>query len=91
MLKWPDKDPEANKDYALDWTAMLALAETIEDSQWVSTPTGLTVGTSAIVDGVCSVWLSGGSVGITYTVVNTITTDRGLIDERSVAIKIKEQ
>ena len=92
-LKWPDKDPDANKDYSIDWSAILADAEIIEDSVWAVTPTGLDigVGTTTIVGGVTTCWLSGGTIGDTYRVTNTIETDRGLIDERTVSIKIKEQ
>jgi len=91
-LKWPDKDPDANKDYSLDWTAMLADGEVIETSAWAADPvTDLVIGLDSILDGVTTVWLSGGAEGATYKLVNTIETDRGLVDERTVSIKIKTQ
>jgi hypothetical protein len=92
-LKWPDKDPEALKDYSLDWSAMLATAEVIESSAWSVLPTGLTLNglPASFTDSVTTVWLSGGTAGVAYVVKNTIETDRGLIDERSITIKIKEQ
>lgn len=90
-LTWPAKDPEANKDYGLDWSALLAVGETITDSAWAVDPVGLTLGTDEITDAIVTVWLSGGTDGTSYKVVNTITTSRGLIDERTVTIKVKEQ
>lgn len=91
-LKFPDKDPEAVKDYAINWTAMLAADEIINDSAWTVDPTGeITIGASAILDGVCTVWLSGGTDGFTYALKNHITTDRGMEDERTVSIKAKHQ
>ena len=91
-LKWPDKDPQAVKDYAIDWTAMLATNEIIETSTWSVLPVGeITIGASAILDGVCTVWLSGGADGATYSLLNHIDTDRGMEDERTVTIKVKNQ
>lgn len=90
-LSWPAKDPQANKDYALDWSALLADGETITDSDWSVDPSGLVVGAGSIIGSVCSVWLSGGMDGTAYKVTNTITTSRGLIDERTVTIKVKGQ
>ena len=93
--KWPDKDPEAIKDYAIDWTALLVGAEVIDTSTWAITPVSTTSplvdGTSSIVDGVTTVWLSGGEEGVTYSVVNHIVTDRGMEDDRTIQIKVKTQ
>ena len=90
-LTWPAKDPQANKDYGLDWSALLAEGETLSQSEWAVEPAGLVVGAGSIVGNVCVVWLSGGTDGTAYKVTNTITTSRGLIDERTVTIKVKEQ
>lgn len=91
-LKFPDKDPQAVKDYALDWAALLAPAETILTNTWAVTPAAeLAIGVKSILGSVCTVWLSAGVAGTTYTLVNTITTSRGVTDERTVTIKVKEQ
>ena len=88
-LKWPDKDPQAEKDYAVDWSAMLQDGETINASLW--TPdAGIVTADESINGGVCTVWLSGGTAGTTYNIVNRITTSRGMIDERTVQVKVKE-
>jgi hypothetical protein len=89
-LKWPDKDPQAEKDYAIDWTARLQSLETIDVSTW--TPdTGIVAADDSVTDGVCTVWLSGGTAGTTYNIVNRITTSRGMVDERTIQIKVKNQ
>jgi hypothetical protein len=90
-LRWPDKDPQAIKDYALDWTAALQDGETIDVSTWTPSGSGLVAFDDSIDEGICIVWLSGGTEGTTYGVVNRITTSRGMVDERTVNIKIKNQ
>jgi len=91
-LKWPDKDPQAIKDYGLDWAALLAAGETITDSTWAIAPTGeLTATDESILGSVAIVWLSGGVSGTAYAATNTVTTSRGMSDQRTVAIKAKEQ
>jgi hypothetical protein len=90
-LTWHDKDPQANKDYSLDWKALLATGETITDSAWTVDDAALVIGDDLILGSVCTVWISGGTAGGSYKVKNTITTSRGLIDERTISIKVKEQ
>jgi hypothetical protein len=95
-LVWPDKDPDATKDYAVDWTALLVTEETITDSDWTVDDDDLVIESESplapfVLLGVCTVWLSGGVAGATYKVKNTITTSRGMIDERTITIKVKEQ
>jgi len=90
-LKWPDKDPQAEKDYAVDWSAMLQDLETIDVSTWTPDGSGLVASGDSINGGICTVWLSGGTDGTTYNVLNHIETSRGMIDERTVVIKIKQQ
>jgi hypothetical protein len=89
-MKWPDKDPEAEKDYAIDWSAILQVGETIDVSTWTPDDASLTAFDGSITDGVCTTWLSGGNAGQTYLVTNHITTSRGMIDERTVQIKVRD-
>lgn len=96
FAKWPDKDPDAIKDYNVDWSSRLLVGETITDSTWTTSDPALVIGNSGlhlptIVDGVCTCWLSGGAAGATYTVKNHITTSRGMEDDISTLIKVKEQ
>jgi len=92
-LRWPDKDPNADKDYNLDWTARLASGETIISAVWTSSPSGLThpVEDQSISNGVCTVWVSGGTAGTAYSLTCRITTSRGMVDDQTVTIKIVEQ
>ncbi len=80
------KDPTATLDYALDWAAWLA-TDTIASSNWVL-PTDLTLARSEITPTQAIAWISGGVVGHTYNVVNTITTTAGREDSRSITISV---
>lgn len=85
-----EKDPAADKDYTIDWSAMLQEGETIVSSVWTADP-ALTLTDELITAGVCSVWIAGGVNGTTYSIVNRITTSRGLTDERTLQLKVKDQ
>lgn len=89
-LKWPAKDPNAKKDFGLDWSDFLTTGETITLSTW-EVPTGLTKHDDSISSAVCLVWISGGTAGQNYTITNSITTSGGRIDERSITLPVKEQ
>lgn len=83
------KDPGATLDYAVDWSDWLEAGETISDSEW-TVEAGLTEEASPApseLDGITTIWLSGGTAGAYYTVTNTITTSVGRIDERSLIIR----
>jgi hypothetical protein len=45
----------------------------------------------AISGGVATVYLSGGSVGSNYAVVNRITTAAGRVDERTITILVRDR
>ena len=83
------KDPEAILDYSIDWTDFLETAETIFSSQWF-TPTGITLDSNGHTDKVATAWLSDGTAGQSYELVNRITTDNvpARVDERTIIISI---
>lgn len=87
------KDPDSDLDYQVNWTAWLGEDETITTSTWV-VPDGLTVGTSSKApshDGTtATVWLSGGTIGARYDVVNRITTNQGRTEDRTLKLYITE-
>lgn len=93
------KDPQAeNWPKGIDWTAYLAeLAadETITSSEWAVTgpDDALTADEDSIVTGnkKVQIRLSGGTLGKTYVVTNTITTSSGVVDERSFKVKASNQ
>jgi hypothetical protein len=82
--QWPTKDPAETIDYSIDWTGRLATAETISGSSW-SAP-GLTVVSTSYLSAISTVWVSGGSAGTTYDLVNTITTSGGRTLRQTVAM-----
>ena len=86
------KDPNAVLDYKFDWTSWLASGETIS-SQTTTPSSGLTVDSSSITDTGKSVtvWLSGGTLGNTYTVVNRVTTSSSRVDDRTMRIKVVDK
>lgn len=88
-LPYWEKDPNATKDYTVDWTAWLD-ADTIQSSVW-TVAAGLTEGTKTNTTLIAMIWLSGGTHGKTYKVTNRITTLGGRIEERSFNIVVKHQ
>jgi hypothetical protein len=91
-IKWPDKTPDAVKDYAIDWSERLAAGETITTSTWVTSSAELTIESGSlsptIAGGVTTVWLSGGVSGTQYNVTNHIITSRGMEDDKAVSIRV---
>lgn len=84
------KDPDATLDYTFDWTEWLASEETIF-SHIITVDAGITKNSDSELDGLITIWLSGGIAGTDYTVACKITTDEGRIDERSIIIKCQER
>jgi hypothetical protein len=93
------KDPQASAwpkgiDYT-NYLAKLDTAETIATSTWAVTgaDASLTTSASSIVIGSkkTQVKLSGGTVGLTYTVTNSIITSSGVHDDRSFDVLIENQ
>lgn len=72
-----DKDPEAVLDYVVDWAGELDSGDVIEESRWFVSPFGLTISEVAFGDDATIVWLSSGTLGVTYRVRNRITTSDG--------------
>lgn len=81
---WIRKDPNADLDYQLDWSAWLKKAgnDTLATVVW-TIPAGLTKDSEAHTTTTATIWLSGGVVGTSYTVTCSITTANGREDDRS--------
>jgi hypothetical protein len=84
------KDPDAILDYGFNWTNWLADGEKLFSSAW-TVPTGITKETESHTDYASMVWLSGGTAGVTYEVINHIVTDSGREDDRTIKIKVQER
>lgn len=82
------KQANATLDYGFDWTAWLN-GDTIAGSVW-AVETGLTKGAESISADrrSTSVFLSGGDVGSTYRVTNTVTTSTGRTDSRTFRCRV---
>jgi hypothetical protein len=86
------KDPDAQLDYALDWSLWLNVADTIAASTWI-VPTNLIVVASTFSSTSTTVWLKGGIAGETYVVTNRITTASNptRIEDRSIQITMAQR
>lgn len=88
------KDPNAVVDFAIDWSAWLALtppgtADTISTSTW-TVPAGLTKGSEINTTTKATVWLSGGTAGETYEITNRIVTAGGRTYDQTLRIVVRE-
>ena len=83
------KDPQAHLDYAVDWSPWLD-GDTIASVAW-TVPAGLTLESQSHTATVATAWLSGGEVGVTYTVVCEVTTAAGRVDDRTLVIECKNR
>jgi len=86
------KDVDAVLDYRFDWSDWLETGDTIA-THTVTAATGITVDSSSITDGATSVtvWLSGGTAGLSYTVACLIVTSASRTDERTVTLRVLER
>ena len=90
-IRWPIKDPQERLDYSLKWEKELTrVNDTIFDSFWRIEDDDDTL----LMDGhgvsgyIAYVWLTGGTHGTTYKLVNTINTNQGRIYERTVSLQV---
>jgi len=84
-----EKDPNAILDYVIDWGTWLA-GDTIITSTWTA-ETGITAVSDTETATTATVWLSGGTAGSDYNVVNRIVTALGRTDDRTLLIRVREQ
>lgn len=103
FLVWPDKDPEEQLDYPIDFSDWVATGKTIENADAVvesSTPDespafGLTVDFVQAASDIVNVWLSGGTVGTTYIIKVTVddneTSPEERVGVRRVKLKVKQK
>lgn len=89
------KDPGSVLDYGLDWSELTS-ADPIVESTWTvtTTPSDLTIDESppsSFSGDETRVWLSGGTDGRTYDVVNQIRTQAGRVYERTLEVQVKDR
>ena len=103
-FKWPNKDPDETLDYSIDWSRFIDTA-TISSARWYvddasSAKTLITAGSvvnglqnvsQTISNGVTTIYLGLGTVNTEYKIYCQITDNQGLVAERVVRLRIKEQ
>ena len=82
-------DPDAVLDYLFDWSDWLG-ADTIA-SHTVTAATGLTVNSTEATTTAVTVWLSGGTEGVTYTVTCHIVTAAGREEDRTMTFTMEQR
>lgn len=87
-LAWTaPKDPDEVKDYEITWALLLG-TDTIATSTWV-VPAGITKDSSTNTTTTTTIWLSSGTAGETYSLLNRITTAGLRTYDRTVKLKMK--
>ena len=85
------KDPNAVLDYVIDWgDEWLEAGDEISTSTW-TVPTGITKDSDTKTTTTTTIWLSGGTDGVSYDIVNRIVTTGGRTDDRTITIKVRER
>jgi hypothetical protein len=87
-ITWDPKDPDEVLDRYIDWPPRLPDGDTIIHSEW-EVPAGITLDDSEFTETRTTAWLSGGTEGTTYTLVNRVMTEGGRTLDQSAKIKIK--
>lgn len=103
-LKWPDKDPDEQLDYSIDWSRYLgddtisSVVWYIEDADGVKqTWAGTTVInelqhiSSSNTNTVATIQLALGNNNTVYTIYCEVTTSAGVTTERKVRIRVQER
>lgn len=90
-LPLKEKTPDAVLDYKLDWSQYLAAdSDRLIDSEWLL-PEGLSIAADkppSFTSRTTLVWLQGGDINKTYTVLNRVTTVNGRTDTSGFQLKI---
>ena len=79
----------ADVSFGVRWSK-LYVDDAVVTSVW-DVPEGITKGAEAISNNVCSVQLSGGTVGESYTLKNTVVLASGQTDCEYITIKVVDE
>lgn len=86
------KDPEAALDYAVDWGDDYLNGDSLASSLWDVAPAeegGVQVVASEFDQLIATVTASGGLPGRIYRLTNRVTLASGLIDSRSIMLRVE--
>lgn len=82
------KDPADERDYQIDWAPLLG-EDTIALSLW-RVPDGITGESGSNTDTTSTIWVTGGTDGEDYHIINRITTSDDRTFERYLIIPVRE-
>lgn len=86
------KDPDARLDFGQDWANWLDEGELITSHEvLLNPPSGLTLVSHVHTTSKVIIWVTDGTVGVSYRVTYRITTDQGRTDDRTDVITIQER
>lgn len=88
------KDPNAELDYAVDWGAEYLGSDALAESDWSVEPDeagGVTVLGSNFDLLVATVKAGGGIPGRLYRLTNRVVMASGLIDNRSITLRVEQR
>jgi hypothetical protein len=88
------KDPDAQLDYTIDWSAGYLDGQSITDSQWSVEPLeegGVSAAPVPAGATRTAANLSGGRAGHVYRVRNRVTLSDGRSDDRSITLRVEER
>jgi len=83
------KSPWGVVDYEMDWSEWLGV-DTISQSEWVF-PTGITKDSDTHTTTTATAWVSGGTEGKSYLIVNKITTAGNRKEQKTIEIVINSR
>ena len=81
------KDPNATLDYSVDWTEWLE-SDIIISVTW-NVPIGIIKSSEFNTKQVATIWLSGGSIDMSYDVACIINTAGGRTDSRIITLIVR--
>jgi hypothetical protein len=102
-LKWPNKDPDEQLDYSVDWSRYLG-SNTISSVVWkiddadnvkqtwsaLGIVNGIQHVSNSNSDTVATIQIGLGTANKTYDIYCQITTSTGVVTERKIRLKIRE-
>jgi hypothetical protein len=86
-----DKDVNAKLDYLFDWSAQMDADSDAIASATVSAPAGISLGSPVVTASTVQVYVSGGTEGTTYAIVNHIWTTGSREDDKVLNLTIIQQ
>lgn len=85
-LYFPDRDPSDNTPHTWDFSQWLGSSDVVQSAVVTANPSDLLVSAPIVQAQTVTVWLSGGTAGVTYTVACQVTSQAGLEATRSASV-----